>query len=109
MASVEPVVLILGSGKNIGESVGKYFAAKGYGVAYVSRNVDEDLSKPREMTIRCDLTKPESVADVFERVKSHLGVPTTVVYNGKLYHHAVEGPWSLTDVNSSLWIDYHWD
>ena len=73
-------------GKNVsdvGESVGKHFAAKGYGVAYVSRNVDEDLSKPTEMTIRCDLRRPGLVAEVFERVKSHLGVPTTVVYNGK--------------------------
>lgn len=86
MTSAKPVVLILGAGENIGHNVGSYFAGNGYRVAYVARRLHDDFSKPNEISIRCDLSKPDAVADVFQKVKKHLGVPTVVVYNGKYVH-----------------------
>lgn len=39
MASTTPVILILGSGPNIGQHLAQAFAAKGYKVALASRSI----------------------------------------------------------------------
>ena len=78
-----PVLLILGAGPNIGLHVSKAFAAKGYKVALASRKaptVDGDHA----IHVPVDLSKPETVAGVFETVKEKLGAsPSVVVYNGE--------------------------
>lgn len=47
MASASPVILILGSGPNIGQHVAQAFATKGYSVALASRTVTEEPLAPR--------------------------------------------------------------
>jgi len=77
-----PVLLILGAGPNIGVHVAKTFAAKGYKIALASRK--DHTVDDTQLHIPVDLTKPESVAGVFETVKAKLGSsPSAVVYNGK--------------------------
>lgn len=78
-----PVVLVLGSGPNIGANVAKAFAAKGYRVALASRKANEKDNTKGQINISSDLSDPSSVADVFSKVKSQLAPPSVVVYNGK--------------------------
>lgn len=82
MSSMCPVLLILGAGSNVGASVAKAFAAKGYKVALASRKDNEEDSSLQHFHISCDLSDPASVPEVFAKVKETLGMPSVVVYNG---------------------------
>lgn len=82
MPTISPVLLILGSGSNIGQHVARAFAAKGYKVALVSRRLKEEDSTTDQVNISSDLSDPESVIGVFSKVKALLGLPSVVVYNG---------------------------
>lgn len=82
MATSSPILLILGAGSNVGASVAKAFAEKGYKIALASRTVKKEDSNPNEFHIACDLSDPLSVLDVFTKVKETLGIPSVVVYNG---------------------------
>ena len=78
-----PIALILGSGPNIGQSVARAFAAKGYKIAQTSRKAKSDDSTKDSVHIAADLADPEAVPNVFSQVKSLLGSPpSVVVYNG---------------------------
>ncbi|KAK9235242.1 hypothetical protein V1525DRAFT_410552 [Lipomyces kononenkoae] len=81
MASVTPVILILGAGANIGQHLARAFAAQGYKVAVTARRVKESDSTADQLNITGDLSDPHSVVDAFSKVKSSLGIPSVVVYN----------------------------
>ncbi|KAI9656896.1 MAG: hypothetical protein M1821_003535 [Bathelium mastoideum] len=83
MSSTSPVILILGSGPNVGQNVAQAFAAKGYKVALASRKLKEEESTAEQVNISSDLSDPKSVIEVFSKVKASLGLPSVVVYNGK--------------------------
>ena len=77
------IVLILGSGPNVGQHVARAFAAKGYKIALASRKLKEEDNTAEQVNISSDLSDPKSVAEVFSRVKALWGVPSVVIYNGK--------------------------
>ncbi|CAI7655908.1 unnamed protein product [Penicillium glandicola] len=108
MAKTSPVILILGSGPNIGQHVARVFAAKGYKVAQASRSLKEEDSNEDQVYISADLSKPDSVKDIFSKVKVSLGLPSVVVYNaaGVTFNDS-ENPLSLplADFNRSLHIN----
>lgn len=83
MPGTSPVILILGSGPNVGQHVARAFAAKGYKVALASRKLKEGENIKDQVHIPSDLSDPEAVTGVFSKVKSLLGLPSVVVYNGK--------------------------
>lgn len=83
MTSTSPVILILGSGPNIGRHVARAFAAKGYKVALASRSLKEENSNADQVHISADLSDPHSVKGIFSKVEATLGLPSVVVYNGK--------------------------
>ncbi|KAF2718889.1 putative short-chain dehydrogenase [Polychaeton citri CBS 116435] len=80
MAATSQVILIFGSGPNVGQHVARAFAAKGYKIALVSRNPKEQDSA-NQVNIASDLSDPDAVIDAFTKVKSLLGLPSVVVYN----------------------------
>ena len=82
MAGTSPVILILGSGPNIGQAVARTFASKGYKVALAARSVNEADSTDNQMNITSDFGNSDDVVDAFERVKKAFGIPSVVVYNG---------------------------
>lgn len=82
MPSGSPVALILGAGARVGMPIGRAFAAKGYRIALAARTVKEEDSTADQLYIRSDFSDPESIADIFVKVKSQLGTPHVVVYNG---------------------------
>jgi len=86
MAASGPVTLILGAGPKIGENVARVFAEKGHKIAVVGRSIKEEDSTPTRLNVRGDLADPESVAGIFAKVKSQLGTPHVVVYNGMLLY-----------------------
>lgn len=69
-----PVVLILGSGANIGAALVKQFLAAGYHVATVSRSaapIPGATEKRRPLThIQADLSDPSAVPGVFARLSA---------------------------------------
>lgn len=87
MANTSPVILILGSGPNVGHHVARAFAGKGYKVALASRSLKEEDSNKDRVCISADLSDPQSVKDIFSKVKASLGLPSVVVYNGKHVPH----------------------
>jgi NAD(P)-dependent dehydrogenase (short-subunit alcohol dehydrogenase family) len=87
MSSTSPVVLILGAGSNIGHHVTRAFASKGYRVALAARKLKETDNTTDLINITSDFSDPKAVVGVFDKVKSSLGVPPSVViYNGEFDH-----------------------
>ncbi|KAF2640331.1 hypothetical protein P280DRAFT_470015 [Massarina eburnea CBS 473.64] len=79
--STTPVLLLLGAGARVGQSVTKAFAAKGYKIALISRTQKSEEDTPEKLHLAADLSNPGSVAEVFTQVSSKLGTPSVVVYN----------------------------
>lgn len=82
MASASPVILILGAGPNIGQTVAKTFASRGYKVALASRSLNEADSTDSQLNIKSDFTNTDNVINAFKKVNDVLGIPSVVVYNG---------------------------
>ncbi|QKX63224.1 uncharacterized protein TRUGW13939_10393 [Talaromyces rugulosus] len=81
MARMSPVILILGSGPNVGHHVARAFVAKGYRVALASRNIKEEDDNTDQLQISADLSDPHSVKGIFSKVEASIGLPSVVVYN----------------------------
>lgn len=81
--SHQKIVLILGSGPRVGRHISRAFAAKGYQVALASRTLKDEDKEPGQTHFQVDLSNPSSVPELFSQVKTSLGVPDVVVYNGK--------------------------
>ncbi|SPJ72226.1 uncharacterized protein FTOL_01954 [Fusarium torulosum] len=81
MAAKSPIALILGAGPNIGQSVVRKFASKGYKVALASRSLKESNSTDDQLHIPSDFTKPNDIISAFDKVKEVFGIPSVVVYN----------------------------
>lgn len=96
MPGKSPVILILGAGPNIGQSVAQTFASKGYKVALAARSVKEADSTTNQLNIRSDFANSDDVVNAFTKVKKALGVPSVVVYNGKSHFSNGRNP-MLTD------------
>jgi NAD(P)-dependent dehydrogenase (short-subunit alcohol dehydrogenase family) len=79
MPSTSPVILILGAGPNIGQSVARVFASKGYKVALAARSLREENSTDSQLNITSDFANPNDVVNAFTQVKKVLGIPSVVV------------------------------
>lgn len=84
MAANSPIILILGAGPNIGQSVARKFASKGYKVALAARSLKEGDSSEKQLIIPSDLSKTDEVVNAFAKVKKVFGIPSVVVYNGEI-------------------------
>lgn len=85
MTAKSPVILIFGAGPNIGQAVARTFASKGYKVALAARSLREADSTDNLLNIKSDVANPDDVVTTFTKVKEVFGIPSVVVYNGKLY------------------------
>ncbi|OCT53050.1 putative short-chain dehydrogenase protein [Cladophialophora carrionii] len=86
MSSPPRVLLLLGARSNLGAKIAQTFSTAGYKVALVARSLDEG---PQQQSgyhhIRADLSNPDCIPEVFEKVKVHVGIPSVVVYNAVQY------------------------
>ncbi|EFZ03293.1 short chain dehydrogenase family protein [Metarhizium robertsii] len=83
MSSSQKILLVLGAGKNIGQSVAKKFKDAGYKVALVSRSAhDKYAPETGYLELRGDLANSASIPGIFEDIKAAFGgSPNVVVYN----------------------------
>ncbi|KAM0541769.1 hypothetical protein ACHAPJ_013090 [Fusarium lateritium] len=86
MAAKSPVALIIGAGSNIGQSVARKFASKGYKVALAARSLNEAESTDDQLNIHSDFSKTDDVINAFKKVNKVLGIPSVVVYNVSASH-----------------------
>lgn len=77
------IILIFGFGPRIAAGVARAFASKGYKVAVVSRTNKAVEPGDDYLWIQADLSDAFSVEGVFTTVRSKLGIPSVVVYNGR--------------------------
>lgn len=81
----KPVCVIVGVGSGNGESFSRKFAAEGYQVAMLARNMDYLKQLEAKITdskaYQYDVTKVDKVAEVFSRIESELGTVSVLVYN----------------------------
>lgn len=84
MPASSPVALILGAGPKVGLPAAKAFASKGYRVAIAARSLKESDSTPDQLNIKSDFANPEEVVSAFAKVRKELGIPSVVLYNGRL-------------------------
>ena len=78
-----PIVLILGSGANVGRSVARKFATDGYLVAISARSLENGTSPEGYITIKADYSHRDAIPTVFDNLKATAGIPNVVIYNGK--------------------------
>jgi len=76
------VVLILGAGANIGKSLITKFSSEGFKIAIASRTSKPEFEKAAAVSVTADLSDPSSIKAIFTRVKSEIGIPNVVIYNG---------------------------
>lgn len=86
MATTARVVILFGSGPNVGAHVAQKFASAGYKVAIVSRSGKHPKPSTVSLSITADLLDPNTVPEVFEEVRTKLGEPSLVIYNGMSRH-----------------------
>ena len=85
MPSDLPVVVISGVGPGTGAAVTRRFAAGGYAVAMLARNV-ERLNQlaaeiPNAHAYPCDVTDEAAIDAALNAVRSDLGLPTVLIHN----------------------------
>lgn len=83
MASSPLVAVVLGAGSNVGAKVAQQLGSDGYKVATVSRSGKGGESNNVALSIAADLVDPSAVSGIFEEVRTKLGEPSVVVYNGR--------------------------
>jgi len=79
------VAIIFGVGARTGYGIAQKFAREGFKVAVTSRTVTEGVTPEGYLAIKADLAKAELIPSVFQTVKSKLGVPSVVIYNGSYW------------------------
>jgi glucose 1-dehydrogenase len=85
------VAIVTGAGTGIGRAIAAKLAADGAAVAINYRGsqdeaeaLDEHL--PHSMTVQADISKPDEVQAMVERVRAELGPPTILVNNAGMEH-----------------------
>lgn len=81
--TAKKIVLIFGSGPNIGASTVSHFQQNGYRVVYSSRSADSRNNTESTMALKCDLANPTEVENTFQTVRKDWGEPHVVLYNGQ--------------------------
>jgi NAD(P)-dependent dehydrogenase (short-subunit alcohol dehydrogenase family) len=76
------VLLLLGAGSNLGAKIAETFSTAGYKIALVARSLEEGPQQNGYHHVRADLSNPDCIPEVFEKVKRDVGIPSVVVYNG---------------------------
>jgi NAD(P)-dependent dehydrogenase (short-subunit alcohol dehydrogenase family) len=81
----KPIAIIFGAGENIGAAASTAFTSKGYRVVLVARTTNT-TSTEDEMSILADLSKRDTVSNVFAKVRQSWGEPSLVLYNAAAVH-----------------------
>lgn len=83
------VLLLYGSGPNVGVAVLKKFASQGWKTAAIVRTLKDEYKDTADVVLQCDFADSKAVQDIYKTVESKLGTPSCVVYNGMWQDTAV--------------------
>jgi len=76
--------LIVGAGSGVSASFARALARQGADIALAARNIDKLGGLQKEIdaiTIACDATDADQVANLFQQVDKSIGTPDVVLYN----------------------------
>ena len=76
------VLLLYGSGPNVGAGILKKFAANGWKTAAVVRTLKDEYKSSADLVLQADFADAQAIQKVYSEVDSKLGTPNCVVYNG---------------------------
>lgn len=76
------VLLLYGSGPNVGAAILKTFAANDWKTAAVVRTMKDEYSKCANLVLQADLSDAQAIQQVYDETETKLGTPSCVVYNG---------------------------
>lgn len=86
------VAAIMGVGPGLGSAIAHRFAAEGFSISLMARDVDSLTQiqstmarSDKHISVATDVTNSASVAAAFEQVRSQLGAPEILVYNAGAY------------------------
>jgi NAD(P)-dependent dehydrogenase (short-subunit alcohol dehydrogenase family) len=81
----QPVCVVTGVGPGTGSALSRRFAAGGYRVAMLARNVARLTALEQELPVArgyvCDVTDPEQVDATMAAIEGQLGAPSVLIYN----------------------------
>lgn len=76
------VLLLYGSGPNVGAGILKKFAANDWKTAAVVRTVKDEYKNSADLVLQADLSDAQAIQKVYDETETKLGTPSCVVYNG---------------------------
>ena len=77
------VLLLYGSGPNVGAGILKKFASEGWKTAAIVRTLKEEYKNSADLVIQGDFADAKAVQKIYDEVEGKLGTPSCVVYNGE--------------------------
>lgn len=77
------VILLYGSGPNVGAAILKKFAANGWKTAAVVRTMKDEYQNSADLVLQADFADAQVIQKVYSEVESKLGTPNCVCYNGE--------------------------
>ena len=76
------VLLLYGSGPNVGAAILKRFAGNGWKTAAVVRTMKDEYKSSANLVIQADLSDAQAIQKAYDETETKLGTPNCVVYNG---------------------------
>ncbi len=76
------VLLLYGSGPNVGAGILKKFAANGWKTAAIVRTMRDEYKDSADLVLQADFADAQAIQKVYSEVEGKLGTPNCVVYNG---------------------------
>ena len=77
------VLLLYGSGPNVGAGILKRFQSEGWKTAAIVRTLKDEYKNTADLVLQGDFADAKAVQNIYNEVESKLGTPSCVVYNGK--------------------------
>lgn len=76
------VLLLYGSGPNVGVAILKKFAANNWKTAAVVRTMKDEYKNSANLVMQADLSDAQAIQKAYDETETKLGTPNCVVYNG---------------------------
>ena len=76
------VLLLYGSGANVGACILKKFAANGWKTVAVVRTMKDEYKNSADLVVQTDFADASAIQKIYGEVESKLGTPNCIVYNG---------------------------
>ncbi|AFY69052.1 short-chain dehydrogenase/reductase SDR [Thalassoporum mexicanum PCC 7367] len=89
VAQVAKVAMVVGVGPGLGAAIAKKFALGGFAVAIIARDAEKLSDLKTEINhdggiavpFAADITDPDAVVAISDRIKTELGAPEVLIYN----------------------------